>query len=328
MSRFEEMREGLAVSAVLHTAIVLVILLGLPDFLKQPPPPEETAIAVKLVNLSELTRATQRNPKPVEKAEFDTPPPPVPAVKPEPPKPDPLLPPPSPPPAAQSAPPSPPPPPEPPKPSPPPPPPPPDPLPAPKPPEPKPEPPKPEPPKPEPPKPEPPKPEPPKPEPPKPAPKPTPPKPDKKELAADDLLKSLAATAPTPKQDTPPKPQKQVASAPASAQPNAPLGSQLSTSEKDTIIAQIEQCWNPPAGAKDAKNLVITLRVQLASDGTPQTVQVVDQGRYNSDGFFRSAADSAVRAVRNPSCVPLKVPPDKFDQWKNMTLNFDPRDLL
>ena len=299
MSRFEEMREGLAVSTVLHTVIVLVILLGLPDFLKKEPPPEETAIAVKLVNISELTRATQRNPKPVEKAELDTPPPPVP------------------PPVAQSAPPSPPPPPvpEPPKPSPPPPPPPPtpDPLPAPKPPE---------------PKPEPPKPEPPKPEPPKPQPKPTPPKPDKKELAADDLLKSLAATAPTPKQDTPPKPQKQVASAPASAQPNAPLGSQLSTSEKDTIIAQIEQCWNPPAGAKDAKNLVITLRVQLASDGTPQTVQVVDQGRYNSDGFFRSAADSAVRAVRNPSCVPLKVPPDKFDQWKNMTLNFDPRDLL
>lgn len=317
MSRFEEMREGLAVSTVLHTVIVLVILLGLPDFLKKEPPPEETAIAVKLVNISELTRATQRNPKPVEKAELDTPPPPVPAVKPDPPKPDPLLPPPSPPPVAQSAPPSPPPPPvpEPPKPSPPPPPPPPtpDPLPAPKPPE---------------PKPEPPKPEPPKPEPPKPQPKPTPPKPDKKELAADDLLKSLAATAPTPKQDTPPKPQKQVASAPASAQPNAPLGSQLSTSEKDTIIAQIEQCWNPPAGAKDAKNLVITLRVQLASDGTPQTVQVVDQGRYNSDGFFRSAADSAVRAVRNPSCVPLKVPPDKFDQWKNMTLNFDPRDLL
>jgi len=299
VSRFEEMREGLAVSTVLHTVIVLVILLGLPDFLKKEPPPEETAIAVKLVNISELTRATQRNPKPVEKAELDTPPPPVP------------------PPVAQSAPPSPPPPPvpEPPKPSPPPPPPPPtpDPLPAPKPPE---------------PKPEPPKPEPPKPEPPKPQPKPTPPKPDKKELAADDLLKSLAATAPTPKQDTPPKPQKQVASAPASAQPNAPLGSQLSTSEKDTIIAQIEQCWNPPAGAKDAKNLVITLRVQLASDGTPQTVQVVDQGRYNSDGFFRSAADSAVRAVRNPSCVPLKVPPDKFDQWKNMTLNFDPRDLL
>ena len=317
MSRFEEMREGLAVSTVLHTVIVLVILLGLPDFLKKEPPPEETAIAVKLVNISELTRATQRNPKPVEKAELDTPPPPVPAVKPDPPKPDPLLPPPSPPPVAQSAPPSPPPPPvpEPPKPSPPPPPPPPtpDPLPAPKPPE---------------PKPEPPKPEPPKPEPPKPQPKPTPPKPDKKELAADDLLKSLAATAPTPKQDTPPKPQKQVASAPASAQPNAPLGSQLSTSEKDTIIAQIEQCWNPPAGAKDAKNLVITLSVQLASDGTPQTVQVVDQGRYNSDGFFRSAADSAVRAVRNPSCVPLKVPPDKFDQWKNMTLNFDPRDLL
>lgn len=322
MRQFEEMREGLAVSAVLHTAIILVILLGLPDFLKKEPPPEETAIAVKLVNLSELTRATQRNPKPVEKAELDTPPPPVPAVKPEP-KPDPLPPPPSPPPSVQPAPPPPPPPPpppEPPKPAPPPPPPPPAPAPLPKPPEPKPEPPKPEPPKPEV-----------KPEPPKPQPKPAPPKPDrtKQDQQVDDLLKNLTAKATQmEKQDAPPKPPKQVATAAASAQPNAPLGSQLSTSEKDTIIAQIEQCWSPPAGAKDAKNLIITLRVQLASDGTPQSVQIVDQGRYNSDGFFRSAADSAVRAVRNPNCVPLKVPPDKFDQWKNMTLNFDPRDLL
>ncbi|HLZ68210.1 MAG TPA: energy transducer TonB [Aliidongia sp.] len=326
MTRIEEMREGLVVSAVLHTAIILVILLGLPDFLKKEPPPEETPIAVKLVNISELTRATQRNPKPVEKAELDTPPPPVPAVKPEP-KPDPLPPPPSPPPSAQAtpSPPPPPPPPEPPKPSPPPPPPPPAPAPLPKPPEPKPEPPKPEPPKPEPPKPEP------KPEPPKPQAKPTPPKPDKtkQDQQVDDLLKNLTAKAvQQEKQDTPQKPQKQVATAPASAQPNAPLGAQLSTSEKDTIIAQIEQCWSPPAGAKDAKNLIITLRVQLASDGTPQSVQIVDQGRYNSDGFFRSAADSAVRAVRNPNCVPLKVPPAKFDQWKNMTLNFDPRDLL
>jgi outer membrane biosynthesis protein TonB len=317
------MREGLAVSAVLHTAIILVILLGLPDFLKKEPPPEETAVAVKLVNIAELTRASQRNPKPVEKAELDTPPPPVPAVKPEP-KPDPLTPPPSPPPSASAppSPPPPPPPPEPPKPSPPPPPPPPVPAPAPlpKPPEPKPEPPKPEPPKPEV-----------KPEPPKPQAKPTPPKPDKakQDQQVDDLLKNLTAKATQQeKQDAPPKPPKQVAAAAASAQPNAPLGSQLSTSEKDTIIAQIEQCWSPPAGAKDAKNLIITLRVQLASDGTPQSVQIVDQGRYNSDGFFRSAADSAVRAVRNPNCVPLKVPPDKFDQWKNMTLNFDPRDLL
>lgn len=326
MSRFDQMGEGLIGSAVLHTAIILVILLGLPDFLKKEPPPEETPIAVKLVNISELTRATQRNPKPVEEAKLDTPPPPVPAVKPDP-KPDPLTPPPPSPPPSQSAPPSPPPPPpppEPPKPSPPPPPPPPvpDPVPAPKPPE----------PKPEPPKPEPPKPEPPKPEPPKPQAKPTPPKPDtsKQDKQFDDLLKNLTAKATAQeKQDTPPKPQpKQVATAAASAQPNAPLGSQLSTSEKDTIIAQIEKCWSPPIGAKDAKNLVITLRVQLAADGTAQTVQIVDQGRYNSDGFFKAAADSAVRAIHNPNCVPLKVPPDKFDQWKNMTLNFDPRDLL
>ena len=322
MSRFDEMREGLVVSSVLHTAIILVILLGLPDFLRKEPPPEETAIAVKLVNLADLTRATQRNPKPVEKAEIDTPPPPVPAVKPEP-KPDPLTPPPpTPPPSSQSAPPSPPPPPEPPKPSPPPPPPPPvpDPIPAPKPPEPKPEPPKPEPPKVEP-----------KLEPPKPQPKPAPPKPDKakQDQQFDDLLKNLSAKAAAQeKQDTPPKPQKQVATAAASAQPNAPLGSQVTTAEKDAIIGQIEKCWNIQGGAKNAKDLIVTLSVEMAPDGMPQSVKIDDQGRYGSDTYFRSFADAAVRALKNPQCVPLKMPPGKYDDWKSMKLTFNPKDIL
>ena len=41
-----------------------------------------------------------------------------------------------------------------------------------------------------------------------------------------------------------------------------------------------------------------------------------------------AAADSAVRAVRNPKCSPLELPADKYDQWKRIDFTFDPRDML
>jgi hypothetical protein len=46
------------------------------------------------------------------------------------------------------------------------------------------------------------------------------------------------------------------------------------------------------------------------------------------DPFYRAAAESALRAVLNPRCQPLKLPADKFDQWQTMSLSFNPKDLL
>jgi hypothetical protein len=291
-------------SAAFHLAVV-VTLYGLIHWhFFSRPIPEETPIVVQLINIAPETRATQvtRTPpkpeKPQDVAQVETPKPP----KPEPPKPEP--PPPSPPPS------------------------------------PKPEPPKPEPPKPEPPKPEAAKPPPPppqeakleapKPEPPKPAPPPTKPAPPKKksdDTDFDALLKNLAKKDPA---RTPVEQSKQVAAAPsqkASSQPIAPLGSQLTTSELDLVKQQIEACWNPPAGARDAKGLTPEFRVYMNQDGTIRSASQLNPER-NSDPFFQAAADSALRALRNPRCQPLKLPPQKYDQWQTFTITFDPKDLL
>jgi outer membrane biosynthesis protein TonB len=174
----------------------------------------------------------------------------------------------------------------------------------------------------------------PQPEPPKPIAKPEPPKqPDKKQKQDQDfdqLLKNLAKQAPAlEKSDQPAKPQKQVASAqPASAQPNAPLGSQLTTSELDVLRQQIEDCWNLPAGAKDAKDLKVEVHIDVAADGSITSAEIVDDGRYDSDPFYRAAADSARRAALNPRCSKLHVPPEKYEQWKSINLFFDPKDQL
>lgn len=103
----------------------------------------------------------------------------------------------------------------------------------------------------------------------------------------------------------------------------------MSMSEQDAIRSQIAACWSVPAGAKDAENLIVVLRIQLDQDGSVMTVALAQESksRYGSDTFFRSAADSAMRAVRQ--CSPLKnLPPEKYGSWRDMELTFDPRDML
>jgi hypothetical protein len=284
-------RQSFICSAVLHLMVVLAAVIGLPHLL-EPKVIADQPIAVQLVNIAPETRATQKNttpPVPDQKpdvAQTEPPPKPQPPT-PEPPKPEPPKP-------------------EPPKPQPPTPPPPPPPPPAPTP-EPKPEPPKPQPPTP----------------PPPPQQKPQPPQQQKKpdDTSFDQLLKNLASKqqAQTPQQQNPGPQQK-------SSQPIAPLGSQLTTSELDVVKAQLEACWNVPAGARDAQDLTPEFRVQMRRDGTVASTQLLNRERMN-DPFFQAAAESANRALLNPRCQPLKLPPEKYDQWQTFTITFDPKDL-
>jgi outer membrane biosynthesis protein TonB len=305
-------RRGLALSGVLHLVLGSLFIFGLPT-LFHPPAPQEMPIAVQLVTMGPETRATHPNPNmPERDAKPDVPVPGPPGPKPEL-EPTPSQP--APPPSAAAAPPAPP---------------------TPAPPEQKPAPPPPPPPLPEP------KPAPP---PPKPvekveAPIPTTAKPQplartqaKAEANKydpgqfDALLKSLAAQDTAPSPDQPPQ-KMRTASGAASSQPRAPLGSQLSASEVDMIREQISRCWNIPAGARDAKDLVVELRVEVGPDGMVQQAAIVDQGRLAADPFFRAAAESARRAFFNPLCRPLRLPPDKYDVWKDMVVDFSPKDLL
>lgn len=102
----------------------------------------------------------------------------------------------------------------------------------------------------------------------------------------------------------------------------------ISISEIDLVRRQIAACWNLPAGAKDAENLIVEIKVVMNRDGTVANARIDDTARMGRDPFYRAAAESALRAVLNPRCSPLKLPPDKFDRWQTMTLNFNPKELL
>ena len=102
----------------------------------------------------------------------------------------------------------------------------------------------------------------------------------------------------------------------------------LTISELDAIRRQIEGCWNIPAEARDAENLIVDISVVMNPDRTVQRAEIVERWRLTSDPFFRAAAESALRAVLHPRCSPLRLPPQKYQQWKTFTLSFNPKELI
>ncbi len=153
-------------------------------------------------------------------------------------------------------------------------------------------------------------------------PKKPPPKP-KRDDFINSILKDVAPKQQSAEKADKPTPQK--TPAPSPSPPS--LDQQVSMSEIDAVRQQISQCWNLPAGARDAQDLVVTIRATVAPDGTVTSAVIEDRSRM-SDPFYRAAAESAQRAMLNPRCQPLKLPAQKYEQWKNLRLNFNPKDMI
>ena len=316
------MRAGISLSAGLHAGVLAIALVGLPS-LFDPAPPAEMLVAVTVV-----AEAAEPEPKPQPpKPEPPKPEPP----KPEPPKPEP----------PKS---------EPPKPEPPPP--------APPPPEPPPPPPEPVPPPP-PPEPEPPPPEP-KPEPkpaPKPESKPAEPPPPPPQAKPKPVPRQVAKAVPAPRRKPKPPPdafdtllrdlerqRKKAAEVPPATTPRRQADSSPSPARQlqaglqqqrlvAALVRQIRErvrpCWNPPIGIKDAHKIQVGIRIVLNTDGTLiGRPRIVDQQRLAADPVFRAYAESAVRALQNPRCSPLRLPLDSYSAWRSISFNFDTRELL
>lgn len=103
----------------------------------------------------------------------------------------------------------------------------------------------------------------------------------------------------------------------------------LTASLQDLMRSQIEPCWLVPAGARDAGDLKIRIRIVLNPDGSlARPPEILDRLRMNlpGEGYFRAAAESARKAVEK--CEPLKLPVDSYDIWRDTELIFDPSDML
>lgn len=297
------MRQSVFFSVLLHVAVAVIAYLGVPQ-LRRPPPMVDAPVVVDIVTVAEVTNAPSAPPQPKPEQKKPEPPPPPP----EPPKatapPPPPAPAPPPPPEPEVA--------------------------AVQPPAPKPE---------AKPKPEPKKAEPPKPKVPdrlaraEPKRKPKPPDSFTSVLRTVEELKRQPQSPKDKKDEAKPEPktesfEEQIAKALSTRDRHFDSQLPLTISEIDLVRQQIAGCWNLPAGAKEAENLVIEVHVAMNPDATVREARIRDQKRMQSDPFFRAAAESALRAILNPRCNPLRLPREKYDHWKTMTLTFNPREMF
>ena len=305
------MRYGAIFSGLLHVVILIVVIVGLPGILRSDRQ-VVVPVSVEIVSVEELSKQPEK-PEPPETAEKPPPPPPTPRPTP------PATPPPAPPPAPEA--------------------------------KPEPVPPKPAPPRPEV-KPEPvPKPEA-KPEPvPTPKAKPAPPKEPETQVAAktppaptprrkpepptpkpdefQSLLKNLdrqKRAAEEAKAEAPARVAKQVEEAPKRS---ALEDRRIAAGLAQAINQQITPCWKIQAGAKDAANMSVAVNIRLNPDGSLGGVpKIEDTARLGRDPFFRAVAESALRALRDPACMPLRLPYENYDLWKAIIFTFDPKEAL
>ena len=176
-------------------------------------------------------------------------------------------------------------------------------------------------------KPEPPKPEPPKPAEPvkkaEPAKKPEP-APEPKEDSFAALLRNVEkldkrVQAPETRQGKGTAPNPGTAGARADGQQVA----QISASQLAGMISrQVTPCWRIPIGAQGGERMRAELNIVINPDGNVRSVTPLDEARIAADPVFRAFAESAVRAVR--ACSPLQLPPESYQQWRNVIFNFDP----
>lgn len=155
--------------------------------------------------------------------------------------------------------------------------------------------------------------------------KPTPPRrtqtarverPDERTFDADRISSLISRTDPTG-----------AGTAPGQASLGAEIGrtaAALTLSEKDALRAQMQRCWNPPVGIAGAEELKIAVRISLSPAG--EVMEIVSLGAEGLGAIYDVAADAARRAVLQ--CQPYRLPPQKYDVWKDVQVTFDPRDLF
>jgi len=95
------------------------------------------------------------------------------------------------------------------------------------------------------------------------------------------------------------------------------------------IRNQLSRCWNPPAGAKNLERLNVEVRIKLNPDGSLRSpAKIGDSSVKVKHPAYQVLAESAVRALNDPDCMPLKLPLEEYQDWKDIAFNFDPRAAL
>jgi outer membrane biosynthesis protein TonB len=114
--------------------------------------------------------------------------------------------------------------------------------------------------------------------------------------------------------------------------PNSSFGTSTGQAQKLTMSwvgalqARIKQCWNVPAGVRDAENIEIRVYFELRKDGSVASMPRLLAGTGHVAG--PAIAESAIRAIQQ--CQPYSFLPqaEYVGGWDRLDITFSSKDLF
>ena len=100
---------------------------------------------------------------------------------------------------------------------------------------------------------------------------------------------------------------------------------EVSISEMDLVIQQLRSCFNPRAGTQIVGNEMVKIRAEIDRNAyvRKDTVQIIDTNISKSNPYYEAITESAIATLYNPICSKLKLPLDKYESWKDLTIAID-----
>lgn len=155
-----------------------------------------------------------------------------------------------------------------------------------------------------------------------------------------ETLAPQASTRPRGRPDRPEAPETATAEAPPSEtavedavaaavaealEAPAPTGPPMTGAERDALRISVQRCWNVGSLSSDALRVTVTLLVEMTPDGKPDNGSIrLLEASGGSDGAVTQAFEAARRAVIRCGAQGFDLPLDKYDQWREIEMVFNP----
>jgi hypothetical protein len=100
----------------------------------------------------------------------------------------------------------------------------------------------------------------------------------------------------------------------------------LTAGQNGAINAHVQKCWTWDTARPDSVNqsIVLTVTTDAAGNARKTIITGDDVPRAASDPRFRAFAERAMRAILDPRCANLPLPPNALGRVNVLTFRFTP----
>lgn len=106
---------------------------------------------------------------------------------------------------------------------------------------------------------------------------------------------------------------------------DVPQGPPLTSGEKDALRVAVSSCWNVGSLSSEALQTTVVVTVEMTPDAKPVTSSIrLASHSGGSAGAANQAFDAARRAIIRCTRDGYGLPADKYGQWKEIEMTFNP----